>query len=245
MRNRSRSPSTRRKISYGKILQIYFSVAHDPTQFNYQGPDIGPQYRSAIFPTSEEQARVAKAYIAQLDQAQGLWRRDRHDHRTRPRLLPGRGLSPGLPDAEPDLSLYRHQRPAEGREPGAHLPGALPRRAGPGHGGQGEQLTRSSIALAGCPRIGSLVGLLSEQGAVVPAFHLVRHAPLQLIDLRRLFLVLLVGRLLLFAARHGLGDDHDDRSDHQQHGSYDRADPGQRRGRRSGGVDAGIDRTGG
>ena len=58
------------KISYGKILQIYFSVAHDPTQFNYQGPDIGPQYRSAIFPTSEEQARVAKAYIAQLDQAQ-------------------------------------------------------------------------------------------------------------------------------------------------------------------------------
>lgn len=58
------------KISYGRILQIYFSVAHDPTQFNYQGPDIGPQYRSAIFPTSEEQARVAKAYIAQLDQAQ-------------------------------------------------------------------------------------------------------------------------------------------------------------------------------
>jgi peptide-methionine (S)-S-oxide reductase len=58
------------KISYGKILQIYFSVAHDPTQFNYQGPDIGPQYRSAIFPASEEQARIAKAYIAQLDQAQ-------------------------------------------------------------------------------------------------------------------------------------------------------------------------------
>jgi peptide-methionine (S)-S-oxide reductase len=57
------------KISYGNILQIYFSVAHDPTQFNYQGPDIGPQYRSAVFPTSDEQARVAKAYIAQLDQA--------------------------------------------------------------------------------------------------------------------------------------------------------------------------------
>ena len=57
------------KISYGKILQIYFSVAHDPTQFNYQGPDMGPQYRSAIFPANEEQARVAKAYIAQLDQA--------------------------------------------------------------------------------------------------------------------------------------------------------------------------------
>ncbi|HWA49854.1 MAG TPA: peptide-methionine (S)-S-oxide reductase MsrA [Dongiaceae bacterium] len=58
-----------RKISYGKILQIYFSVAHDPTQLNYQGPDMGPQYRSTIFPTTDEQARIAKAYIAQLDQA--------------------------------------------------------------------------------------------------------------------------------------------------------------------------------
>jgi peptide-methionine (S)-S-oxide reductase len=57
-----------RKISYGQILQIYFSVAHDPTQLNRQGPDHGTQYRSAIFPTSEEQARIAKAYIAQLDQ---------------------------------------------------------------------------------------------------------------------------------------------------------------------------------
>ena len=58
-----------RKISYGKILQIYFSVAHDPTQLNYQGPDMGPQYRSTIFPTNDEQAKIAKAYIAQLDQA--------------------------------------------------------------------------------------------------------------------------------------------------------------------------------
>ncbi|HKE92839.1 MAG TPA: peptide-methionine (S)-S-oxide reductase MsrA [Povalibacter sp.] len=57
------------KISYGKILQIYFSVAHDPTEFNYQGPDMGPQYRSAIFPMSDAQARVAKAYIEQLNQA--------------------------------------------------------------------------------------------------------------------------------------------------------------------------------
>jgi len=57
------------KISYGRILQIYFSVAHDPTQLNRQGPDFGPQYRSAIFPTSPEQARIAKAYIGQLNQA--------------------------------------------------------------------------------------------------------------------------------------------------------------------------------
>ncbi|QCI64008.1 peptide-methionine (S)-S-oxide reductase MsrA [Phreatobacter stygius] len=57
------------KISYGRLLQIYFSVAHDPTELDRQGPDVGPQYRSAIFPVNAEQARVAKAYIAQLDQA--------------------------------------------------------------------------------------------------------------------------------------------------------------------------------
>ncbi len=58
-----------RRISFGRILQIYFSVAHDPTELNRQGPDHGTQYRSAIFPTNPEQARIAKAYIAQLDQA--------------------------------------------------------------------------------------------------------------------------------------------------------------------------------
>jgi peptide-methionine (S)-S-oxide reductase len=58
-----------RRVSYGRILQIYFSVAHDPTQLNRQGPDDGTQYRSAIFPVNGEQARVAKAYIEQLNQA--------------------------------------------------------------------------------------------------------------------------------------------------------------------------------
>jgi peptide-methionine (S)-S-oxide reductase len=58
-----------RQITYGRLLQIYFSVAHDPTELNYQGPDSGTQYRSAIFPASDEQARIAKAYIAQLDAA--------------------------------------------------------------------------------------------------------------------------------------------------------------------------------
>ncbi len=58
-----------RQVSYGKILQIYFSVAHDPTQLNRQGPDSGTQYRSEIFPQSEAQQKTAQAYIAQLDQA--------------------------------------------------------------------------------------------------------------------------------------------------------------------------------
>lgn len=58
-----------KQISYGKILQIYFSVAHDPTQLNRQGPDSGTQYRSEIFTTSAEQKKVAEAYIAQLNAA--------------------------------------------------------------------------------------------------------------------------------------------------------------------------------
>jgi peptide-methionine (S)-S-oxide reductase len=61
-----------RQISFGQILRIYFSVAHDPTELNYQGPDHGTQYRSAIFPQNEEQAKVAKAYIAQLDKAKAF-----------------------------------------------------------------------------------------------------------------------------------------------------------------------------
>ena|SRR5947209_7962262 len=58
-----------KKISYGKILQIFFSVVHDPTQLNRQGPDSGTQYRSAIFTASDEQKKVAEAYIAQLNAA--------------------------------------------------------------------------------------------------------------------------------------------------------------------------------
>lgn len=60
------------KISYGRILQIFFSATHDPTQLNRQGPDIGAHYRSAIFPQNDEQARIAAAYIAQLDQARSF-----------------------------------------------------------------------------------------------------------------------------------------------------------------------------
>jgi peptide-methionine (S)-S-oxide reductase len=57
------------QISYGKILQIYFSVAHNPTELNYQGPDEGTQYRSAIFYADDDQKRIAGAYIAQLNNA--------------------------------------------------------------------------------------------------------------------------------------------------------------------------------
>lgn len=57
------------QITYGELLRVFFSVAHDPTQLNRQGPDEGSQYRSAIFYTSDQQKKIAESYIAQLDQA--------------------------------------------------------------------------------------------------------------------------------------------------------------------------------
>jgi len=59
----------RSQISYGQLLKIFFAVAHDPTQLNRQGPDVGPQYRSVIFYKGDEQKRVAEAYVSQLREA--------------------------------------------------------------------------------------------------------------------------------------------------------------------------------
>ncbi|HEY6844531.1 MAG TPA: peptide-methionine (S)-S-oxide reductase MsrA [Thermoanaerobaculia bacterium] len=58
-----------KQVSYGQLLQVYFSVAHDPTELNRQGPDSGPSYRSEIFYATPEQERIATAYVAQLNQA--------------------------------------------------------------------------------------------------------------------------------------------------------------------------------
>jgi peptide-methionine (S)-S-oxide reductase len=93
------------KTSYGRILQIFFAVAHDPTQLNRQGPDYGPQYRSAIFYGNEEERRVAAAYIAQLEQAKVFSGRIVHGARAAQGLLPGRGLPPGLCEAESEPSV--------------------------------------------------------------------------------------------------------------------------------------------
>ncbi|HXS49941.1 MAG TPA: peptide-methionine (S)-S-oxide reductase MsrA [Sphingomicrobium sp.] len=62
------------QISYGKLLQIYFTVAHDPTELNRQGPDVGTSYRSAIFPQTPQQQKFATAYIAKLNSAH-IWRK--------------------------------------------------------------------------------------------------------------------------------------------------------------------------
>jgi peptide-methionine (S)-S-oxide reductase len=60
------------QVSYGKLLQVYFSVAHNPTELNFQGPDHGTQYRSALFPLDDAQRKVATAYIAQLEAAKAF-----------------------------------------------------------------------------------------------------------------------------------------------------------------------------
>ncbi len=62
------------QVSYGQLLKVFFSVAHDPTQLNRQGPDTGTQYRSVIFYANDEQKRIAEAYIAQLTQAKSFTR---------------------------------------------------------------------------------------------------------------------------------------------------------------------------
>jgi len=63
-----------KEISYGEILRIFFSVAHDPTELNRQGPDVGTQYRSAIFYADAQQRRIAEAYVAQLEKAHAFRR---------------------------------------------------------------------------------------------------------------------------------------------------------------------------
>jgi peptide-methionine (S)-S-oxide reductase len=63
------------QITYGELLRVFFSVAHNPTEFNRQGPDTGTQYRSVIFYGSDEQKKIAEAYVAQLDQAKVFPRR--------------------------------------------------------------------------------------------------------------------------------------------------------------------------
>jgi peptide-methionine (S)-S-oxide reductase len=60
------------QVTYGQLLRVFFSVAHDPTELNRQGPDEGKQYRSVIFYANDEQKRIAEAYIAQLDQAKSF-----------------------------------------------------------------------------------------------------------------------------------------------------------------------------
>jgi peptide-methionine (S)-S-oxide reductase len=91
------------KVSLGHLLQVYFSVAHNPTELNRQGPDVGTQYRSTIFPTTEEQARIAKAYIDQLDQTHAYKRK------IVTTIEPGKTFYPAEAYHQDYLTLHPHQ----------------------------------------------------------------------------------------------------------------------------------------
>jgi peptide-methionine (S)-S-oxide reductase len=92
-----------RAVSYGHLLQIYFSVVHDPTELNRQGPDVGTQYRSVIFPATKEQAGIAHAYIEQLDKAHAF------DGKIVTEIEPGRSFYPAEAYHQDYLTLHPRQ----------------------------------------------------------------------------------------------------------------------------------------
>ena len=104
---------TRLRSRYGELLKVYFAVAHDPTELNFQGPDHGTQYRSAIFYANEEQKKIATAYIKQLDEAGVFCSPDRHASGSAKRILRCGELPSALSSKQPDGSLYRLQRYSE------------------------------------------------------------------------------------------------------------------------------------
>ena len=91
------------QITLGKILRVYFSVATDPTELNRQGPDEGTQYRTAIFPQTEEQARIAKAYIAEINKARV------YDAALVTKIEPGREFFPAEGYHQDYLTLHPNQ----------------------------------------------------------------------------------------------------------------------------------------
>ena len=120
-----------RQITYGRLLQIFFSVVHDPTELNQQGPDTGTEYRSTIFPLSADQARVARAYIAQLDQARVFPAAIVTTVEMDRPFFPAEDYHQDFLTRHP-APVHRGQRPAEGRRTEARVPGRVSRNAGAG-----------------------------------------------------------------------------------------------------------------
>ena len=116
-----------------------FSVAHNPTQLNYQGPDHGTQYRSTIFVAGDEQKKIAESYIAELDKAKLFSGPIVTTLEPFKAFYPAEDYHQDFLIAQPDLSLHRLQRSAEGREPEADLPRPLQRQARAGF--RGEELS--------------------------------------------------------------------------------------------------------
>ena len=112
-------------VSYKDLLKVFFAVAHDPTELNRQGPDEGTQYRSAIFYANDEQKLAAKSYIDELTAAKTYSGPIVTQLTALDGILPGGGLSPGLPCSAPGRGVYKDQRHPEGQRPEKAIPGYL------------------------------------------------------------------------------------------------------------------------
>ena len=126
-----------KKIRLGEILRIYFSVAHDPTEVDRQGPDQGTQYRSEIFATDAQEAAFAQDVYRRTRRGEGVAAPDRDQGRAARRFLSCGGLPSELRDAAPLRTLRRFQRSAEAQEPEAPVPGGVSRDADAAGGGIG------------------------------------------------------------------------------------------------------------
>ncbi len=113
------------QITYGELLRVFFSVAHDPTELNRQGPDEGTQYRSSIFYSSDEQKHIAEAYIAQLDKAKSFFSPHRDPGSAAKGVLRGRGLPSELCHQSSRRPLHSLQRCAQSCSSSPAVPGPL------------------------------------------------------------------------------------------------------------------------
>ena len=120
------------QVSYADLLRVFFSVATDPTELNYQGPDHGTQYRSVLWYTSARAEEHGDGIHPATREGEGVSESDRDRGEGGEAVLSCRGLSPGLRHAASGRWLHCVQRCAEGREPQAPVPGALSRSAGAG-----------------------------------------------------------------------------------------------------------------
>ena len=119
------------QVSYAQLLQVFFTVALDPTELNRQGPDVGTQYRSIVFYREATQHRAATAFIADLTSRKVYAAPIVTEVDSLGAFYPAEGLSPALHAAAPERALYRLQRRAEGEESAARLPSALLGRLAP------------------------------------------------------------------------------------------------------------------